>query len=204
MMLPPRVLALADRGISLDHCRPSGRRSDQGGRCGTARGLVLFNAGAIDDRLREEDCRANVIHTAPTRSMLADGLAQYLVWKQWRRWLSGRRFARPRQALCRRAAQGGAQVRSADRAGAGVRGYRRRAAHRQRRGAGAAADTECSRRRRPPTTCWSPPTRARCLPPICRIGPGMRGRWQARPDLSRPVGTDPTTCGAPFRCRTGS
>ncbi len=51
------------------------------------RGTVLFNAGAIDDRLREEDCRANVIHVAPTRSMLADGLAQYLVWKQWKRWL---------------------------------------------------------------------------------------------------------------------
>jgi ABC transporter substrate binding protein (PQQ-dependent alcohol dehydrogenase system) len=51
------------------------------------KGVVIFNAGAIDDRLREEDCRANVIHTAPTRSMLADGLAQYLVWKQWKRWL---------------------------------------------------------------------------------------------------------------------
>ena len=48
---------------------------------------VLLNAGAIDDRLREEDCRANVIHVAPTRSMLADALAQYLVWKQWKRWL---------------------------------------------------------------------------------------------------------------------
>src|SRR6195256_877224 len=51
------------------------------------RGTVVFNAGAIDDRLREEDCRANVIHAAPTRSMLADGLAQYLVWKQWKRWM---------------------------------------------------------------------------------------------------------------------
>jgi ABC transporter substrate binding protein (PQQ-dependent alcohol dehydrogenase system) len=51
------------------------------------RGVVLFNAGAIDDRLREEDCRANIFHVAPTRSMLADGLAQYLVWKQWKRWL---------------------------------------------------------------------------------------------------------------------
>jgi ABC transporter substrate binding protein (PQQ-dependent alcohol dehydrogenase system) len=51
------------------------------------RGTALFNAGAIDDRLREDDCRANVIHVAPTRSMLADGLAQYLVWKQWKRWL---------------------------------------------------------------------------------------------------------------------
>jgi ABC transporter substrate binding protein (PQQ-dependent alcohol dehydrogenase system) len=51
------------------------------------RGTVLLNASAIDDRLREDDCRINVIHVAPTRSMLADGLAQYLVWKQWKRWM---------------------------------------------------------------------------------------------------------------------
>jgi ABC transporter substrate binding protein (PQQ-dependent alcohol dehydrogenase system) len=52
-----------------------------------ARNLFLFNASAADDRLRQEDCRADVIHVAPSRSMLADGLAQYLVWKRWRRWL---------------------------------------------------------------------------------------------------------------------
>ncbi len=52
----------------------------------TGKEALLFNAGAKDDRLREEDCRANVIHTAPTYSILADGLAQYLVWKQWRNW----------------------------------------------------------------------------------------------------------------------
>src|ERR1700749_1434451 len=51
------------------------------------RGTVLFDAGSIDDRLREQDCRPNVVHVAPTRSMLADALAQYLVWKQWKRWL---------------------------------------------------------------------------------------------------------------------
>ena len=51
------------------------------------RGTLLLNAGAIDDRLREQDCRANIVHVAPTRSMLADALAQYLVWKQWKRWL---------------------------------------------------------------------------------------------------------------------
>jgi len=50
------------------------------------RGTVLLNAGAVDDSLREQDCRANIIHVAPTRSMLADALAQYLVWKQWKRW----------------------------------------------------------------------------------------------------------------------
>jgi len=50
-------------------------------------GAVLFNVKDPDDRLREANCRANVIHIAPTRTMLADALAQYLVWKQWKRWL---------------------------------------------------------------------------------------------------------------------
>ena len=47
---------------------------------------VLFNAASPDDRLREEDCRANVKHTIPTRSMFADALAQYLTFKRWSRW----------------------------------------------------------------------------------------------------------------------
>ncbi|NRP69533.1 hypothetical protein ILFOPFJJ_00405 [Ensifer psoraleae] len=51
------------------------------------KGVLIFNVGATDDRLREEECRANIFHTAPTRTMLADGLAQYLIWKQWRRWV---------------------------------------------------------------------------------------------------------------------
>ncbi len=46
----------------------------------------IINYAAPDDRLREEDCRANVMHTAPTRTMLADALAQYLIWKKWNRW----------------------------------------------------------------------------------------------------------------------
>ena len=51
------------------------------------RGATLFNVAAPDDALREESCRDNVIHVAPTRSMLADALAQYLVWKKWSRWV---------------------------------------------------------------------------------------------------------------------
>jgi len=49
--------------------------------------IVLFNVAAPDDALRQEDCRSNVIHVAPSRAMLADGLAQYLVWKKWSRWV---------------------------------------------------------------------------------------------------------------------
>src|SRR3984893_3870767 len=50
------------------------------------KGVLIFNTNAPEDSLREENCRANVFHIAPTYSMLADGLAQYLVWKQWKRW----------------------------------------------------------------------------------------------------------------------
>jgi ABC transporter substrate binding protein (PQQ-dependent alcohol dehydrogenase system) len=47
---------------------------------------LLINYSAPDDSLREENCRPQVLHTAPTRSMLTDALAQYLVWKKWPHW----------------------------------------------------------------------------------------------------------------------
>lgn len=58
-----------------------------------ARDVLIFNAGAADDRLRNEDCRANILHTIPSRAMRADALAQYLGWKRWNRWflIVGRR-----------------------------------------------------------------------------------------------------------------
>jgi ABC transporter substrate binding protein (PQQ-dependent alcohol dehydrogenase system) len=48
--------------------------------------VLLFNVSAPEVSLRQGDCRANVLHTAPDLAMLADALAQYLVWKKWRRW----------------------------------------------------------------------------------------------------------------------
>jgi ABC transporter substrate binding protein (PQQ-dependent alcohol dehydrogenase system) len=81
------VVQLADRGISFIILDLPAELLLKAVDAGRGRGLVFFNAGADDDRLREEDCRADVIHTAPTRSMLADGLAQYLVYKRWTRWL---------------------------------------------------------------------------------------------------------------------
>jgi ABC transporter substrate binding protein (PQQ-dependent alcohol dehydrogenase system) len=81
------TMALAERGISLLIADLPADALLKAADAGRARGLLFFNAAATDDRLREEDCRGNVIHVAPTRSMLADGLAQYLVWKQWRKWL---------------------------------------------------------------------------------------------------------------------
>jgi len=48
---------------------------------------LLFNVQAKDDALRNEKCRANLLHTIPDYAMLADGLAQYLMWKRWDEWL---------------------------------------------------------------------------------------------------------------------
>ena len=108
------AVALADRNIAFVITDLPADALLQAADAVRDRGTVLLNAGAIDDRLREEDCRANVIHAAPTRSMLADGLAQYLVWKQWKRWMlvvgshdEDRRFA---EALRRSATRFGAKI----------------------------------------------------------------------------------------------
>ncbi len=44
---------------------------------------TIFDTGAADDRLRAQDCRANILHLSPSRAMLADALVQYLVVKRW-------------------------------------------------------------------------------------------------------------------------
>lgn len=78
---------MLDKGVRLvvtDRPAPDVLKLSEAAR---ARGATIFNAGAPDDRLRQEDCRANVVHTAPSHSMLSDALAQYLLWKRWSRWL---------------------------------------------------------------------------------------------------------------------
>lgn len=49
--------------------------------------LLLFDAGSTDDSLRNALCAPNLLHTMPSRAMLADGLAQYLALKRWSKWL---------------------------------------------------------------------------------------------------------------------
>ena len=46
---------------------------------------LLFNAGSPDDSLRSTDCLGNVLHTLPSRAMLADALAQFLVVRKWQK-----------------------------------------------------------------------------------------------------------------------
>ncbi|WP_342149824.1 ABC transporter substrate-binding protein [Methylorubrum sp. SB2] len=48
---------------------------------------VLLNVGAPDVRLRDRDCRARLLHVLPSRDMLTDALAQFLLYKRWNRLL---------------------------------------------------------------------------------------------------------------------
>jgi len=51
-----------------------------------AKNAIIFNIRLGDDALRQEQCRANIFHVAPSWAMRADALAQYLIWKKWPRW----------------------------------------------------------------------------------------------------------------------
>jgi len=51
-----------------------------------AKDSLLFNVGSPDDPLRFRECRPNLLHTIPSRAMVADALAQYLAWKRWTHW----------------------------------------------------------------------------------------------------------------------
>jgi len=47
---------------------------------------LIFNAATPDINLRDQDCRANILHTLPSRAMLADALSQFAVKKRWTNW----------------------------------------------------------------------------------------------------------------------
>ena len=51
-----------------------------------AKQKLLFDAATIDDALRNEQCRNNVLHLLPSRAMRADALAQYMMKKRWNKW----------------------------------------------------------------------------------------------------------------------
>ena len=51
-----------------------------------AAGAIVLNARAPDDELRVDGCSPALFHTAASRAMKADALAQYLLWKRWQNW----------------------------------------------------------------------------------------------------------------------
>ena len=49
------------------------------------RELLLINAGAADDALRQAQCQPHLLHTLPNHAMQADALVQFLVFRKWRK-----------------------------------------------------------------------------------------------------------------------
>jgi ABC transporter substrate binding protein (PQQ-dependent alcohol dehydrogenase system) len=78
-----------------------------------AQTMLIFNAGAPDDRFRVAECAAFLLHTLPSRAMLADALAQYLVKQNWTEWflVTG---TRPQDALFAKAVRRAAKRFGAD------------------------------------------------------------------------------------------
>lgn len=48
--------------------------------------MLLFDVATVDDALRNEQCRSNVLHILPSRAMRADALAEYMMKKRWKKW----------------------------------------------------------------------------------------------------------------------
>ncbi|WP_019864778.1 ABC transporter substrate-binding protein [Methylovulum miyakonense] len=51
-----------------------------------AQQMLILDAGTTDDELRNGQCRSNVLHLLPTRTMRTDALAQYMMKKRWTKW----------------------------------------------------------------------------------------------------------------------
>ncbi len=51
-----------------------------------AKSAIILSIRSSDVRLRNVDCRRNVFHIPPDWAMRADALAQFLIWKQWKKW----------------------------------------------------------------------------------------------------------------------
>ncbi|WP_146140269.1 amino acid ABC transporter substrate-binding protein [Alsobacter soli] len=47
--------------------------------------MALFNIRDQDEQLRKDTCRGTLFHVIPSRSMLTDGLAQFLVRRNWKK-----------------------------------------------------------------------------------------------------------------------
>lgn len=96
------VVTLADADTTLALADGAGDRA------------LILNALAPDDRLRGVDCRANVLHFAPSRAMLTDALAQFLIVKRWDEWFliegSNERDRLLGEAYRRSAAKFGARI----------------------------------------------------------------------------------------------
>jgi ABC transporter substrate binding protein (PQQ-dependent alcohol dehydrogenase system) len=76
------VAAAAPRAVLLD--LPLAEVEAVAAALGDRHDLILFNIRHPDDALRADRCAGNLLHTFPSRSMIADAMAQFLAARDWR------------------------------------------------------------------------------------------------------------------------
>lgn len=80
-----KLAAMAESGVDLivlvANAEDVLRLADQAGD-----EALVINAGARDTSLRDDQCRANLLHVAPSQAMVADAAAQFAMWKKWDEW----------------------------------------------------------------------------------------------------------------------
>ncbi len=84
--LTPAFVKLFDEGIRFFLLNLPAQKLLEIADLPQARKSLLFNISARDVELRTHLCRPHLLHTIPSRAMLADALAQYLAWKRWNQW----------------------------------------------------------------------------------------------------------------------
>jgi ABC transporter substrate binding protein (PQQ-dependent alcohol dehydrogenase system) len=85
--LATKLAGLTQNGVALIITDAPAAQVLQLADAGRDKSVTIFNVHSPEDSLRQQNCRANVVHVAPSRAMLADALGEYLAWKKWTRWL---------------------------------------------------------------------------------------------------------------------
>lgn len=79
------IVAMAQKGVRYFLLDLPGASVAELSKALQATGVLLFNVSASEDNLRRAACSANLFHTLPDESMMADATAQFLTAHKWTR-----------------------------------------------------------------------------------------------------------------------
>lgn len=104
-----QIIAMAQKGVRHFLLDLPGAAALELSKALQTTDILLFNVSAAEDSLRRAACSANLFHTLPDESMMADAIAQFLTAHKWTRVLlltstaaaDASRIAATRQAIKR-------------------------------------------------------------------------------------------------------
>jgi ABC transporter substrate binding protein (PQQ-dependent alcohol dehydrogenase system) len=83
--LPAKVEAMAAKGVHWFLVDAADTAMEKLARAERGKDLILLNISATGDALRGISCEPELLHVIPSRAMLADALAQFLLARKWPR-----------------------------------------------------------------------------------------------------------------------